>query len=292
MYKAYLSDGQITIDLKTLDEDALAVAEGTPLAILECRSHMTMLLAGQVLSLEASDIVLLRTTAELTLKALPPQMLEARFFILPINLEISILPSEIMHQLLASEHADRTHIVFRRMNHELVEGYCNQLARLAQLSPQDIYLRHEQVVLASLLLTELSRGGLYAMMLIESQLPEIDLRHMPKARKTSVVLNYITTNLDTVTLKDAAAHFGYEVNYFSRLCNGLFGKPFSAEVKFLRMNQAKKLLRLTTQSVASIAFDLGYRNPSTFTATFKEFTGMTPRHYRMTEQKRTVTKSG
>ncbi len=47
-------------------------------------------------------------------------------------------------------------------------------------------------------------------------------------------------NLATVTLSDAAAHFGYEVNYFSRLCHQLFQKPFSEEVRFVRMNQGKK----------------------------------------------------
>lgn len=285
MYKAYLSDGQVTLNLDNLTADAHAIAEGVPLGILECRQPMTLVLGSQLIALEDGDIVLLRSSEPAILRALPPRMLEARLFIMPINLEVSILPNDVLRQLLSSEHPEQAHIVFRRMNHAIVRGYCNQLAQLAQLTPQDMYLRHEQSALASLLLTELSPAGLYGMMIIESAFPDTDLRQMPRARKMSTILNYITANLDTVTLHDAAEHFGYEVNYFSRLCNNLFDKPFSEEVRFLRMNQAKKLLRLTNQSIASVAFDVGYKNPANFSGLFKEFTGMTPRRFRQLSRK-------
>ena len=48
----------------------------------------------------------------------------------------------------------------------------------------------------------------------------------------------------------------------------------------LRMDEAKRLLRETKQSIVAIALDLGYSNPSHFAQLFRRETGFSPSDYR------------
>jgi AraC family transcriptional regulator len=46
------------------------------------------------------------------------------------------------------------------------------------------------------------------------------------------------------------------------------------------MDEAKRLLRETKQSIVAIALDLGYSNPSHFAQIFRRETGLSPSDYR------------
>ena len=48
----------------------------------------------------------------------------------------------------------------------------------------------------------------------------------------------------------------------------------------LRLDEAKRLLRDGTKSIAEIAYSLGYCNPAYFTNTFRAATGQTPKSWR------------
>ncbi|WP_262316825.1 helix-turn-helix domain-containing protein [Lacticaseibacillus parakribbianus] len=248
-----------------------------PFGILQCLTGATLHLASRQAILKPGDIALLRPNGPFTL-APTTGPLNARYFTVPLTADASFGPNELIHAMLAS--TETAHIVFRRIDHALTNGYCAQLARLIRTTPQDDLLAYQEGTVAHLLLTELSRSDLNAMMIIESDFPETDLRHTPKDRQAGSILNYIMQHIDRVTLNAAAAHFGYEANYFSRLCHQLFQKPFSEEVRFIRMNQGKKMLTLSDQSINDIAAALGYKNPASFDRHFKHYTGLTPSQYR------------
>lgn len=95
-----------------------------------------------------------------------------------------------------------------------------------------------------------------------------------------LVLNYIQTNLNTVTLSDVAEHFGFSMSYCSRLIKSSTGLGFNEWKQSLRMRRAERLLLNTSKSVASISEELGYMNPETFIRAFKKFTQMTPTEFR------------
>jgi AraC family transcriptional regulator len=48
----------------------------------------------------------------------------------------------------------------------------------------------------------------------------------------------------------------------------------------LRMNEARRLLRETKKSVADVAVEVGYANPSHFARLFRRETGLSPTVYR------------
>jgi len=54
----------------------------------------------------------------------------------------------------------------------------------------------------------------------------------------------------------------------------------------VRIERAKKLLLATDQNCTEICFEVGYNNQSYFTRTFKDLVGMTPRQFRIKNQRR------
>lgn len=95
-----------------------------------------------------------------------------------------------------------------------------------------------------------------------------------------LVLNYIQTNLNTVTLTDVAEHFGFSTSYCSRLIKSSTGLGFNEWKSSLRMRRVERMLLNTNKTVAAISEELGYMNPETFIRSFKKFTQMTPAQYR------------
>jgi len=56
-------------------------------------------------------------------------------------------------------------------------------------------------------------------------------------------------------------------------------------VTSVRIEQAKHLLLATDQSCTEICFEVGYNNQSYFTRTFKTLVGMTPRQFKIRNQR-------
>lgn len=251
-----------------------------PFVILESQSHCLLSLAKKDVVLQRGDIVLIRTKQPIQLSPITENntSFRVRIFQVPIARDIEVGSNQLIEMMLLTD--DDAHIVFRRIDHLLIDNYCDQLAQLIKTEPQDNTLKYEQQMTVRLLLTELSRCRLDAMMIIESKFSEQETHHIPKAHQEAVILNYIRNNLSTVTLSSTAKHFGYEPNYFSRLCHQLFQRPFSHEVQFIKTNQAKKLLQLSEQSITDIANMLGYTNVNNFDYQFKRYSGVTPSEFR------------
>ncbi len=96
---------------------------------------------------------------------------------------------------------------------------------------------------------------------------------------TDQILRYMSEHIDTVTLKDIAAHFSYHPNYISTLIHEKLGETFSEVQLEQRMNRAASLLKGTNLSVEEISAMVGYSNPSNFYKAFREYYGCSPREY-------------
>ena len=94
-----------------------------------------------------------------------------------------------------------------------------------------------------------------------------------------LILQFINSHPESVTLNDIAAHFSYHPNYVSSLLHRKTGKTFSEIVLEKRMERAAILLKGTTLSVEEIAAMLGYSNTSNFYKAFRDYYGKTPREF-------------
>jgi AraC family transcriptional regulator len=68
--------------------------------------------------------------------------------------------------------------------------------------------------------------------------------------------------------------------HFNRLFKRATGIPPSQYQIKLRMEVARRLLRETSQSVITVANEVGYSNPSHFAQVFRKEAGLSPSHYR------------
>jgi AraC family transcriptional regulator len=98
-------------------------------------------------------------------------------------------------------------------------------------------------------------------------------------------LNQITDRMaghlaEEFHLDRLAAKAGLSKFHFIRLFKTATGLSPFHYLQNLRMNEAKRLLRETKQSVVAIGLDVGYPNPSHFARLFRRETGLSPSDYR------------
>ena len=83
-------------------------------------------------------------------------------------------------------------------------------------------------------------------------------------------------------VSDVLAHSGYAKDYIRRRFIAEMGMPPAAYLTFIRISNAKKLLRMQDQmenTIAEIAAMCGYYDPSYFSRVFKKETGQSPAEY-------------
>ncbi len=82
-------------------------------------------------------------------------------------------------------------------------------------------------------------------------------------------------------IDDLATELHLSRNQLYRKLKALTGKNFTTIVKEMKMHQAKEMLTKTDQTIAEIAFQMGFKDQSYFTKVFKEVVGKTPSELRM-----------
>ncbi len=85
---------------------------------------------------------------------------------------------------------------------------------------------------------------------------------------------------EEINLEQLAAQAGLSKFHFHRLFKSATGISPSRYHINLRMDEAKRLLRETKQSVMDVAIEVGYTNPSHFAQLFRRETGLSPSDYR------------
>jgi transcriptional regulator GlxA family with amidase domain len=85
---------------------------------------------------------------------------------------------------------------------------------------------------------------------------------------------------DELKIDAVAKKAGMSVRNFSRRFKTATGEAFSTHVQKLRIENAKRLLEGTTFSASEIMYRVGYNDDRSFRRLFKEYTSVTPKHYR------------
>ncbi|MGE5581214.1 MAG: response regulator transcription factor [Bacillota bacterium] len=97
---------------------------------------------------------------------------------------------------------------------------------------------------------------------------------------TSKAIDYIFRNYKTeISLLDIADHIGVNSSYLSRKFKKDCGMGVSEYLTFVRLEQAKTLMRNDCKKVKEIAAEVGFNNYNYFFKVFKDNEGMTPLEY-------------
>lgn len=90
---------------------------------------------------------------------------------------------------------------------------------------------------------------------------------------------------EPITLAGIAKASHLSVSRLAHLFKEQMGITLIDYLTNVRINHAKRLLLSTEKNCTSICFEIGYNNQSYFTRTFKQLVGMTPRQYRLTNER-------
>jgi two-component system response regulator YesN len=110
------------------------------------------------------------------------------------------------------------------------------------------------------------------------------------ARKVTQIrpaINYIDANYNKpITLADVARASHLSVSRLAHLFKEQMGVTIIEYLTNVRIERAKQLLLATDQNCTEVCFEVGYNNQSYFTRTFKGLVGMTPRQFRVRNQRK------
>lgn len=95
------------------------------------------------------------------------------------------------------------------------------------------------------------------------------------------ILQYIQDNFadPELNVNDVAAHFGYHRVSLARLLKNSTGQTFSEHLLNARITAAVALFQAGKRSVSTVAYAVGFRDPSYFSIQFKQMYGQSPREF-------------
>ncbi len=99
--------------------------------------------------------------------------------------------------------------------------------------------------------------------------------------RAPLIMRYIQTHYQTVTLHELAQVFHYNEAYLSTLISKNAGMNFSTLLNKLKTGRAKSYLETSNLSVQEISEAVGYSSADHFSRTFKQYYNCSPQKYRM-----------
>lgn len=110
-----------------------------------------------------------------------------------------------------------------------------------------------------------------------------DFLNFAQVTKIKSLEKRLTSHLNRFyTLTECSSFIDMPLTSMKKAFRIIYGKSIYAYMKEYRINAAALLLQDSSKSILEIANDLGYQNPSKFSAAFKSLRGLTPRDYRKT----------
>ncbi len=105
-----------------------------------------------------------------------------------------------------------------------------------------------------------------------------------KADQLMMILNYLQNNYAHLSLGDLASFFNYSDRQMARILKDNTGQSFGEIQKKLRLHKAAELLETPGVSAAEIIEAVGYADASTFYKAFKQYYGLNPAQYRVSQK--------
>lgn len=106
-----------------------------------------------------------------------------------------------------------------------------------------------------------------------------------KSDEYSQLLHYLNEYHANISLDDLCQHFGRSRSHISHLFKSKNGTSIHEYCNALKLEDAKHLLEISTQSVTEIGFDVGFHDTSYFIKLFRSKYGLSPHKYRTQHSK-------
>ncbi len=141
------------------------------------------------------------------------------------------------------------------------------------------------------IINALNTGGTYNLLKINRMMSELFFRLFADASRpaydseTDALIRHATEFIDEnygsdITVKELSKHFGLSEYHFIRSFKRVTGVPPYTYLISRRIAEAKRMLAMSSSTVAEIAVKCGFADSAAFIAGFKNRTGTTPMWYR------------
>lgn len=111
--------------------------------------------------------------------------------------------------------------------------------------------------------------------------------------KMTEIIHYCNENFhESLQLEDISNQFYISPYYFSRLFKQTTGFTFTEYINTLRIREAQRLLRESSQKMIEISEKVGYSSVSHFNRKFKQVTHMSPMEYKKISKNKTMPSAG
>ena len=134
-------------------------------------------------------------------------------------------------------------------------------------------------------LQQLADSSSFDMIKWASYVADTALKYVSEVRQTGTVVSHAEAYIrehfrEDISRDDVAAAVYVTSSYLSRVFRTETGMKITDFLTRCRIEEAKRLLRTTDQSVSGIAVESGFESFSYFSTVFKKVVGMTPVQYR------------
>ena len=89
---------------------------------------------------------------------------------------------------------------------------------------------------------------------------------------------------DPLSIEELSGLANVSVPTFKRKFKQFFGESPGRYIRQKRMERARELLKINTDSITEVAFKCGYPDPGHFSKVFRQHVGLSPRQYRQSER--------
>lgn len=103
----------------------------------------------------------------------------------------------------------------------------------------------------------------------------------------NLISQYLAENHTGITFDNFCRHFLRSKSYMSHKFSKMFGMSFSSYCNFLKLEDARRLLLLTDESITDIALNCGFGDVAYFIRLFKAEHGISPLKYRLRSRRDT-----
>ena len=102
-----------------------------------------------------------------------------------------------------------------------------------------------------------------------------------KLKLTKKIIKYIQAHIDeAITIEDIASYYGYTRFHISRVFKEATGTTVLDYISFVKVEEAKKLLKKSDESIAEIATKCGFSSQGYFCKIFKKYENISPNEYK------------
>ncbi|TMU56252.1 AraC family transcriptional regulator [Flagellimonas algicola] len=134
-------------------------------------------------------------------------------------------------------------------------------------------------------LTQLTTNQLLIQLLLETLELSQTTQIVVPSERVKIIDEFIAANLHRIIYVDELAELvNFSTAYFKSWFKQHFGAPPKAYINRLKIERAKEEL-LKNNTITEVAYNLGFSTSQYFATTFKKFTGMSPKVFRMRVEK-------